>query len=99
MPSRLIAVSGRLSVRVSAPFRVSALRYSLDGQCQVFLARKVGQTPEWIALVSCCRFSECRQSHLLVAVRNSQSSFSGAAGGVSQHLWACILCTSVRRVV
>ena len=84
---------------MSAPYRVVALRCSLECQCQVFLAREVGQSPEWIALVSCRRFSESRQRRLLVAVRNSQSSFSGAASYVSQHLWACLWCTSVRRVV
>ena len=43
----------------------------------------VGQSPEWIAMVACCRFSECREDRLMVSVRNCYSSFSGAGGYMS----------------
>ena len=44
----------------------------LTGMSVSGVSCSVGQSPEWIAFVSCCRFSESRQRRLVVAVRNSQ---------------------------
>ena len=66
---------------MSAPFRVAALLCSVEAKG---VSRSgVGQSPEWIAMVACCRFSECREDRLLVSVRNCYSSFSGAGGYMS----------------